>query len=323
MNRFVIPIPLLFGGCLLFAAAARAELPPDVLAKNRWVQLTRADYERQLERVPEKMRFEFAASPKRVQDVLNNLLLAKTLAAQARAHGTRPDAGFAQGAGAEDPTDRALADAELRRVEADAGKAFDAQAASFEAKARELYRAGKDEYREPEAVRLSDIAVLIKDRGDAAARARAAEARAKIVYEADFASVAREYSDDPTTKDKGGALPFVSAKGLAPDFAKGVFALTTPGELSGPIKGGKAYHVVRLEERRPSRLKPFEEVRESIMRGLRERYMKEQRDLRIRAVFEDPSTETNQPAIDALVNKVDPGLFRKDPRAAGGAAKTK
>ena len=96
-------------------------------------------------------------------------------------------------------------------------------------------------------MRLSDIAVAIKGRGDDAARVRAEDARRRVMAGEDFAAVAREYSDDPTTKDKGGALPFVTEKGLAPAYAKAVFALSKIGEVSMPIKapGGVA--------RRPAR----------------------------------------------------------------------
>ena len=304
----------------VFSVSALAELPPDVLARNRWIVLTRADYDAALSRVPEKQRYEFATSPKRVQDLLNSLLLTKTLAAQARAHGTHAQVPFAAEATASAASDRALADAELKRVEDDANKAFDASKAAFEAKALETYKANPEAYRAPEEVRLSDIAVLIRGRGEDAARARAAEARAKVVGGADFAEVAREYTDDPTTRDKGGALPFTTAKGLAPDFAKAVFALTRVGEISQPIKGPSAYHVVRLEERRASHLRPFDEVRVSILDMLRKRYIAEQRDLRIQAVFRDADMETNQPAVDALVNRVDPEVFNPKQSASKQSA---
>jgi parvulin-like peptidyl-prolyl isomerase len=317
MNRSTLPITFCLGLCLLVAAAgARAELPPDVLAKNRWMQLTRADYEAAIARVPKNLRYEFATSPRRIQEVLNNLLVTKTLAAQARAHGSGAEKTFGQRPSATDDSDRALANAELKRVEADANKSFDDGKAQFEAKALETYKLDPDAYRVPEELRLSDIAVLIKDRGDDAARQRAAEARAKIVAGSDFAAVAREYSDDPTNREKGGELPFMSAKRMAPDYAKVVFALKQAGDISPVIKAPAAYHVVRLNERRPSRLRPFEEVQASIMQSLRKRYVDEQRDLRIQAIHRDPSTEANQAAIDALVNRVDPELFRTKPDGA-------
>ena len=311
MLRLSVPVSIALLACLTAIAHAAAELPPDILAKSSWMELTRADYEKAVSRVPENIRFEFSTSPKRVQAVLNNLLVTKTLAAQARAHGTRPAATFQPGAG--DDSDRALAAAEIQRIEADAGKSFDAQKAAFEQKARELYTVDRDKYVTPEEVRISDIAVSIKERGDEAALARAREARQRIDAGADFAAVARDYSDDPTTRDKGGELPFVTAKALTPDYAKAVFALKTVGAVSEPIRAPSAYHVVRLEERRSPRPQTFEEVGDAIMRDMRTRYVNEQRDMRIRAIQEDSGLQVNQAALDALVNHVDPEKM-KPPR---------
>jgi len=301
----------------ILGRSLHAELPPDVLARNSWAELTRADYDAALARVPQKMRYEFASSPKRVQITLNNLLLTKTLASQARAHGLRPEVSFADRS-TKTPLDedRGLAAAELKRIEKDANDAFDAHKNEYDAKARELYQAKPDAYRTAEAVRLSDIAVLIKGRGEDAARARAAEARAKIMAGGNFGDVAREYSDDRTTRDKGGQLPFVTAQRMTPGYAKVVFGLKV-GEISQPIEAPTAYHVVRLDERRESRLQSFDEVRESVLATLRARYAAEQRDLRLQSIYRDPKTEVNQPAIDALVTRVDPNTFRKPGKAAG------
>jgi peptidyl-prolyl cis-trans isomerase C len=309
---FIALTVALLGASIAFAA----DLPPDVLVRSRWMELTRADYDKALSKVPEKMRFEFATSPRRVQGLLNNLLVTKTLAAQATAHGTRPSASFEKGPG--EDVERALAAAELQRIEADASKSFDAQKAAFEAKARELYALDRDKYRAPEELRISDIAIAVKDRGDEAALARAREARQRVVAGADFAAVAREYSDDPTTREKGGALPFITARSLAPDYAKAVFALTKVGEISEPIKAPSAYHVVRLEERRPPRQQTFDEARDRIMRELRQRYVAEQRDLRIKGIHADGGLQVNQAAIDALVNRVDPAQMKSPARRPSG-----
>ena len=127
--------------------------------------------------------------------------------------------------------------------------------------------------------------------------------------------MAREYSDDAAAREKGGALPLVPRPRMAPTLAKAVFALKV-GELSQPIKGPTAWHVVRLDELRPSYVRSFDDVRDGIMRTLETRYVKEKRDLRIKAVYQDPTLETNQPAIDALVNRVDPSVFKPKPQAA-------
>ncbi|MGA8031060.1 MAG: peptidyl-prolyl cis-trans isomerase, partial [Casimicrobiaceae bacterium] len=94
----------------------------------------------------------------------------------------------------------------------------------------------------------------------------------------------------------------------------------TVGEISEPIKGPAAWHVVRLDERRPAGVKPFDEVRDGIMKTLRDRYIAQQRELRVQAIYRDPDLQINQPAIDALVNKVDPRLLKPgQPVKPGGS----
>ena len=85
---------------------------------------------------------------------------------------------------------RALAAAELARIEKDAAADFDAKKAQYEAQAREIYLIDRETYRVPETVRISDIAITVKERGDDAALARALEARGRLVGGADFAAVA-------------------------------------------------------------------------------------------------------------------------------------
>ena len=316
--------PRLLSGFLATAVvvatgAIAADLPPDVLVKSRWTEITRADYDAAIARVPKRLRAEFTANPKRVQAVLDNLVIVKTLAAQAKAHGTRPMTASPKGVGTEE--ERSLAAGELARIRTDAEHAFDTQKAAFEAKAREDYELDYAKYMAPEEVRFSDIAIVTKDRGDAAALARAEEARAKLVAGEDFAKVAHEYSDDPTTRDKGGALPFVTRDRLEKAYADGVFALTRVGEISQPIKARTAYHIVRLDERRPSRQMSFDEVRDKIMERLRNDYVHDQSESRLKAIATDDTIQVNQPVVDALVTQLDPKLFEPKKKLPRSAAK--
>jgi parvulin-like peptidyl-prolyl isomerase len=283
---------------LLPLLAHGQELPPDVLLRNRWMNLTRADYESALHKLPPRLRGEFESSPRRVQDLLNSLLVTKTLAAQARVHGAKPAAPAGTGPG--DDADRALAAAELQRIDADAGKVFDARKAEYEKRAHEIYAVDRNKFEIPEAVRLSDIAIAIKGRGEDAALARAREARERVVAGGDFAAVAREYSDDAKTRDKGGMLPFMPRRELADLHVDPAFMLK-PGEISQPIKTAAAYHVMRLDERRPAKPLSFDEAHDSIMQGLRKQFVAEERQQRIEAIYRDPELQVNQAQVDALV----------------------
>ena len=289
------------GICLLALSlsAGSAALPENVLLKNRWVEITRADFDEAIARMPEKIRADYPTSAKRVENLLNQLLVSKTLATQARSHGI---AGEPAGAAAESTL--ALAAAELKLVEKHASEEFDAKKAEFEARAREIYTLDREKYREPEAVRISDITIGTKNRNEEVALARAKEAHARIAAGEDFGAVAREYSDNRISRDKGGQLPFLTAKELEANYAKGVFALTRQGEISEPIKGKSAYHIVRLDERRPSRTVPFEEALDRIMGDLRRKYIDAQREVRVRSIVADPDLQVNQPLVNALVKPV-------------------
>lgn len=294
--------------------ASAQDLPADILLRNRWTQLTHGDYEAALRKLPPRYRGEFSSSPKRVQDLLNSLLVTKTLAAEARIHGAKPVAVAGNGPG--DDADRALAAAELQRIDADASKVFDTHKADYEKHARELYDVERDKYKIPEAVRLSDIVIATKDRSEDAALARAREARERILAGVDFATVAREYSDDAKTRDKGGALPFLSRSDVARGQIDRAFSLT-PGEVSEPIKTAGAYHVVRLEERRAARPLSFEEAHDSIIDGLRRQYMQEERQRRIEAIYRDPQLQVNQAQVDALVARADRAQSGGPPQSPG------
>ncbi|HET9046063.1 MAG TPA: peptidylprolyl isomerase [Casimicrobiaceae bacterium] len=298
-------------------AAFSGDLPDGVLVRNRWVDLTVADYESALAQLPDKVRPNVSMSPRRVELLLNRLLIDKTLAAQARARG----ADAKQGSGESE----SLAAVELRQLETDAGVAFDAKKASYLAKAEEVYTLERERFREPAQVRLSDIAIALKGRTSDEALDIAKKAHARVVAGEDFAKVAREMSDDPVTRDKGGALPLIAAKDLEPTYAAAVFALSRPGEISEPIKARAAYHVVRLEELRPAEIPPFDQVRDRIIDELRNKYIAEQREARLRSIYADPNLEVNQAAVDALVKHEDPKLFKppvidKSPDAAQPAS---
>ena len=174
------------------------------------------DFDGAIARMPEKFRADFATSAKRVENLLNQLLASK-IAAQARSHGIAGEPGPA--AAHRRWRSRRPSSSWSRRTASDE---FDAKKAEFEVRAREAYALDREKYREPEAVRIFDITIGMKNRGEEAALARAKEARARIAAGEDFGAVALEYSDNRITRDKGGQLPFSPAKELEANYAKGV-----------------------------------------------------------------------------------------------------
>jgi hypothetical protein len=104
-----------------------------------------------------------------------------------------------------------------------------------------------------------------KDLTEAEALAKATEIRQKIVQGADFADLARTESNDSSSSQKGGDLGFLKRGQTVPSFEEAAFALPT-GELSQPVKTTYGYHLIKVEERKPT--KTFEELRPELERNL-------------------------------------------------------
>ena len=288
----------------------------DVLVENGSIKLTRADYELELQRVPEDLRAEFAASPVRLTTLLNQLLIDKTLAKAARDAGLDRDPEIAARLAHE--LDRFYAQAEVFKIEQDAGAYFDAHASDYLPKAHEIYLLDKDKYRLPEQVSVSRILFSTSKRDKAAALALAKETRAKLAAGADFTSLAKEVSDDPSAETNGGALGWFSAAKMDPTLSKAAFGLRNVGDLSEPVLTQSGYQVIRLDGRRPARERTFDEASKQIMAQLRQRHINETRDARMEAIRTDPHTKVNQAAIDALVVKLPEIPKRPNPGRAGG-----
>ncbi|MBP2002707.1 foldase protein PrsA [Paenibacillus shirakamiensis] len=87
-----------------------------------------------------------------------------------------------------------------------------------------------------------------KDRTDANALKLAKELKAKLDKGADFGKLAKEYSEDPGSKDKDGLYTDVAVGEWVEQFKQA--ALTLPlNKISDPVKTDYGYHVMRVEAR--------------------------------------------------------------------------
>ncbi len=88
----------------------------------------------------------------------------------------------------------------------------------------------------------------------------------------DFATLAKEKTEDPGSKETGGLYENADVNGWVPEFKQA--ALTQPiGQISDPpVKTDYGYHIIKVEKRS---VRPFEEVKDSLkQKGLGEAYDK-------------------------------------------------
>jgi parvulin-like peptidyl-prolyl isomerase len=88
----------------------------------------------------------------------------------------------------------------------------------------------------------------------------------------DFAALAREHSDDSATAGNGGDTGFFHRGQMVPAFEEAAFALQA-GEISELVETPFGVHIIRMEQRKPARLLPLDEVRDPLREHMREEKM--------------------------------------------------
>ena len=156
----------------------------------------------------------------------------------------------------------------IEYVDVDAAALPPAPAADEKA-LRTRYDQEKARFVEPEQRLTSHILIKVDAKADAAAQ-KAAEAKARDLLKqlragADFATLARQNSED-ASRDAGGDLGWIQKNGqMVKPFEDAVFA-TAAGSISEPVKTEFGWHLVQVREIKPSHGKSFEEARPELER---------------------------------------------------------
>src|SRR5215831_15723712 len=131
---------------------------------------------------------------------------------------------------------------------------------------KQQYQANIQQYEVPTQVHVQHI--LFKTVGQTDAEVEETRKKAEDVLKqlkkgAKFDELAKKYSEDPGSKDKGGDLSWIRQGQTVPEFEKAAFSLA-PGQISDLVKTQYGFHIIKVLEKQTAHTKPFEEVKDSI-----------------------------------------------------------
>ncbi len=147
-----------------------------------------------------------------------------------------------------------------------------ASVAVSETACKEYYKNNLKKFEVPEQVRVSHIATFAYE-DDPEEKKQAAEAAIKSVENRlkkgeVFEDLARDASECASS-ERGGDLGFIARGSMDPEFEKAAFAMK-PNKVSSIVRSSMGYHIIKVTDRAPAKVLPFEEVKKSIAQLLRE-----------------------------------------------------
>lgn len=82
------------------------------------------------------------------------------------------------------------------------------------------------------------------------AEGRIQEVKRLLLSGESFEALAMKYSEDPSTANKGGLLPWFGTGKMVEEFENAAFDLDQPGDLAGPVRTDYGFHLIKLVEKK-------------------------------------------------------------------------
>ena len=167
----------------------------------------------------------------------------------------------------------------------------------------EYYKKHQDEFQVPEKIKVSHILIAVAPDAPESEKkekkAQAEEIHAKAKAGEDFSGLAKKYSDDTKTKNRGGVLGFFSKGSKNPELEKAAFSLKKD-EVSNPILTPKGYQIIKLLDTKEATTKSLEESKSRISNKLQQ----QKRNDAVTKLLEDLKAKTHVVIYDDVIKKI-------------------
>ncbi|HYT24520.1 MAG TPA: peptidylprolyl isomerase [Candidatus Polarisedimenticolia bacterium] len=157
---------------------------------------------------------------------------------------------------------------------------------------KQQYMASIQQYQVPNRVHVEHILLMTVGKTDAEVeeiKKKADDVLKQVKKGGKFDDLAKKYSEDPGSKDKGGELGWITQGQTVPEFEKAAFSLG-PGQVSDLVKSQYGFHIIKVVEKETAHTKPFQEVKDS----LRANFLPTQADKQASAIADQLTTAIRQ-----------------------------
>src|SRR6187402_142509 len=128
-----------------------------------------------------------------------------------------------------------------------------------------FYQQNITQYQTPAQVRASHILFKTEGKDENAVKAKAEEVlKLAKAPGADFAALAKQYSEDESNSQNGGDLDYFGRGRMVAEFEQAAFAMKN-GEISAaPVKTAFGFHIIKMVDNKSEQTRPLAEVRTEI-----------------------------------------------------------
>ena len=123
----------------------------------------------------------------------------------------------------------------------------------------------------------------------------------KLKSGGDFAALAKQYSTDPASKDKGGDLGCFGHNQMVKPFDQAAFSLPV-GKISDPVKSPFGYHIIKVNQKKPAQKATLASSSDQIRTVLTQQAQQQQIPAFLQSLHAKANITVSDPRFSDLAN---------------------
>jgi len=155
------------------------------------------------------------------------------------------------------------------------------------------YESNSESFKQQEQLRASHILIKVDPQEDkskiTSARMKIEKIQQKLRQGEDFAALAKEFSQCPSSSN-GGDLGYFAQGQMAKPFEDAAFALM-PGEISDVVETTFGYHLIKVNDKTPETVMAFDDIKDGLKRYLTQQKVQKEVVLYVQKLKEQATVE--------------------------------